>query len=183
MGLETADILGWSMGGFIAQELAARHPDVIGNIVLVSSCCGGEEAVPIDPEILRGLADMSGSNRDIILRHLKLLFPENWLGDNAATVEQLLSIPAVFPPIEVVEKQAAAMSGWLGSWDRLPQIKSRVLLLHGTDDTVISPENSAIMAGRLADSMLVELEDCGHAAIFQEPEKSERIILEFLFEK
>jgi pimeloyl-ACP methyl ester carboxylesterase len=182
LGLEKVDVLGWSMGGFIAQELVSRHPDLVGNMVLVSSYCGGDEALRIDPQVMGDLADMSGSTRDIVLRHLKLLFPAKWLADNAAEVEQLLSLPAEFPSVAVVEKQAAAIDNWSGSWSRLPQMKNPTLLLYGADDIVISPENSEIMAGRLPDSRLVELEECGHGAIFQEPEKSASIIQRFLLE-
>jgi pimeloyl-ACP methyl ester carboxylesterase len=180
LGLEKTDLLGWSMGGFIAQELAARRPDLVGNVILVSSYCGGDEAVPIDPEIMRRLADMSGSNRDIIARHLELLFPGKWLRDNAATVEQLLSIPAIFPPIEVVEKQAEAINAWPGTWSALPAMASRVLLMCGTDDTVIAPENSKVMAEKIPHCRLVEFEACGHGLIFQEPEKSAKVIQDFL---
>jgi len=182
LGLAKVDVLGWSMGGFIALELATRYPDLVVNMVLVSSYCGGEKAILIDPGIMSEMADMSGSNRDIISRHLKLLFPGKWLEENADAVQQLLSIPAVFPPIEVVEKQAAAINGWPGVWSLLPQVESQVLLLCGTDDIVISPENSAIMADRLPHSRLVQLDGCGHGAIFQEPEKSASIIQEFLAE-
>jgi len=181
LGLEKADILGWSMGGFIALELATKHPDLVGDLVLVSSYCGGENSVPIDPEMMNAMANMSGSNRDIASRHLELLFPRKWQEDNAAVVEQLLSIPVVFPPVEVIEKQLSAMNGWPGLWSRLPDVKSPALVLCGTDDVVISPENSKIMAGRLPDARLVRLEGCGHGAIFQEPEKSAGIIREFLF--
>lgn len=181
LGLENADILGWSMGGFIALELASRYPDLVDKLVLVSSYCGGGESIPIEPAIMSRLADMSGSSRDIITRHIELLFPAKWRGDNAAVVEQLLSVPEVFPPLEVVEKQAAAISGWIGPWSRLTQMKCQALLLSGLEDIVISPENSVMLAGRLPGCWLVQLERCGHGALFQEPEKCVRVIEEFLF--
>jgi pimeloyl-ACP methyl ester carboxylesterase len=180
VGLEKANVLGWSMGGFIALELAKRYPGTVGDMVLVSSYCGGERSIPIDPGTLGKMADMSGSNRDIISRHLEMLFPARWRKDNAAAVEQLLSIPAVFPPVEIVEKQAAAIGGWPGVWDELPRVKSRTLLLCGIEDTVIRPQNSVIIAGVLPGCWLVQLEACGHGAIFQEPDRSAEIIREFL---
>ena len=57
---------------------------------------------------------------------------------------------------------------------------SRVLLMCGTDDIVILPENSKIMADRLPRSRLASFEECGHGLIFQEPEKSANLIQEFL---
>ena len=180
LGLEGADVLGWSMGGFIALELASRHPGLVGGMVLVSSHCGGERSIPIDPGTMRKLADMSGTTTDIISRHLELLFPRKWLDDNAAAVQQLLAVPAVFPPVEVVLKQAAAISGWPGVWEGLPRVASRSLVLHGTEDIVVSPENSAIMAAGLPDCRLVRMPGCGHGVLFQEPERSAGIIHEFL---
>jgi pimeloyl-ACP methyl ester carboxylesterase len=180
LGLEKPDVLGWSMGGFIALELASKHPRLVGDMVLVSSYCGGENAVPIDPQIMARMADMKGSNRDIIARHLELLFPQKWRDDNAATVEELLSIPAVFPPVEVVQKQATAITDWPGVWDELPGLESRACLLCGTDDAVVGCENSVMMAGRLPGCWLVQMEGCGHGVIFQEPEKCAAVIEQFL---
>lgn len=181
LGLDKSDVLGWSMGGFVALELATRYPDLVGDLVLVSSCCGGGETIPIDPRIMDEIADMSGTTRDVISRHLKVMFPAKWLEDNAETVEELLSLPAVFPPEDVIDKQATAIRDWRGTWDLLPGIESRALMLCGTEDIVVDPKNSAMMAERFPRGELALLEECGHGAIFQEPERSTAIIGDFLF--
>jgi pimeloyl-ACP methyl ester carboxylesterase len=54
--IDKADVLGWSMGSFIAQELALTNPDKVNSLILYASSCDGEEAEPPRPEVYRPLA-------------------------------------------------------------------------------------------------------------------------------
>ncbi|MBN2169540.1 MAG: alpha/beta hydrolase [Actinobacteria bacterium] len=182
IGLGRADVLGWSMGGYIAQELALRHPEKVGRIILASSYCGGAECIQIEPEVLKRIGDMSGSTREIIETQIGLFFSEKWIDENKDLVEEMAANPFEFPPEEIIYRQAVALGRWNGSCDRLETLKSRVLLLTGTDDVVIRPENSMIIANRLKGCWLVQLEGAGHGILIQYPEKCARIIGEFLLE-
>jgi pimeloyl-ACP methyl ester carboxylesterase len=52
LNISNADIIGWSMGGMIAQELALTHPDKVGKLIIYASTCGGKETVQPNPEIV-----------------------------------------------------------------------------------------------------------------------------------
>ena len=51
--IQKAEVLGFSMGSFIAQQLAVTHPEKVNRLILVSSTCGGKESIPQSPENLK----------------------------------------------------------------------------------------------------------------------------------
>ena len=76
--IKKADVMGWSMGGMIAQELALLHPDKVGKLIIYASTCGGIETKPPSPEAMKVFANQSGTSRERLQNFLPLLFPEQW---------------------------------------------------------------------------------------------------------
>jgi pimeloyl-ACP methyl ester carboxylesterase len=56
-------VLGWSMGTCVAQELAIRYPEKVDKMILYAGDCGGNEAVMPSPQVLKNIADTSGSQK------------------------------------------------------------------------------------------------------------------------
>ncbi len=81
---------------------------------------------------------------------------------------------------ESVTRQAEAFFGWPGSYDRLPEIRCPVLVVTGTEDEVIPPENARILARRIDGARLVEVPGAGHGLQYQCPEAFSRAVLDFL---
>ena len=77
LGVERVSVLGWSMGGFIAQALALNYADHIDKLVLLSTDPGGVEAVLASPDVWSKLIDTSGTPNEQARRLLFLLFPSN----------------------------------------------------------------------------------------------------------
>jgi pimeloyl-ACP methyl ester carboxylesterase len=77
LGLERASVMGWSMGGFVAQALALRCPDRINKLVLLSTDSGGIEADLAAPDVWSKLIDTSGTPNEQARRLLLLLFPKD----------------------------------------------------------------------------------------------------------
>src|SRR5438552_6309159 len=75
LGVERVSVLGWSMGGFIAQALALNYADHIDKLVLLSTDCGGIEADLASPDVWSKLIDTSGTPNEQARRLLFLLFP------------------------------------------------------------------------------------------------------------
>ncbi len=82
LNISRADVLGWSMGADIAQELALRHPGKVGRLILYAGTCGGNESVPASPAVLEQLTNTSGSAREQGERLFALLFPAGWLREH-----------------------------------------------------------------------------------------------------
>src|SRR5436305_6643645 len=81
---ERASVLGWSLGGFIAQTLALDHYGLVDRLILLSTDPGGADAKLASPDVRSRLADMSGTPHEQARRLLSLLFP----GDLADSIYQ-----------------------------------------------------------------------------------------------
>lgn len=178
LGISHAHILGLSMGASIAQELVLAHPDRVERLVLVAGTCGGPEMVLMQKETWDRLADKSGSPAELADRMFSVLFPKDWL----ATHDPWQYCPEVHETTaeEIAARQAAAFFGWRGSWERLPEIRCPALVITGTEDRVIPPENSRILASRIPGARLAEIPGAGHGMQYQCPQEFADTVIEFL---
>jgi 3-oxoadipate enol-lactonase len=182
MGIESTAVAGWSMGGFIAQAVAAREPDRIESLVLLSTDPGGELAEQRDPEVQRRLFDHSGTPHEQAARLLDLLFPARMakeiyeqFGDIVAEAQAKLD------PATLVAQQKA-MGAWNESAaiERLASITAPTLIAAGTADVVIPAANSELISDLLPDSWLVRFPGAGHAVMAQEAARLGGLINIFL---
>jgi len=148
LNLERAHVLGWSMGTYIAQELALRHTHKVNRLILYAADCGGQEAIQSSPEVLEVLADTSGTPQERGERLFGLLFPPKWLEEHPDP-RTYFPMPTETSSPENTERQYKAMDNWTGSHSRLPQITQDTLLITGTDDVLTPPQNSFIIAERI----------------------------------
>jgi 3-oxoadipate enol-lactonase len=192
-GIERLPVVGWSMGGFVAQELARRVPARVAALALLDTDPGGAESVPAAPEVWQRLTDHSGTPREQASRLISLLFPpplaaaiDRDFGQVVAAAREQLSPAAL-------RAQEAAMEAWhrdgpttgsggeggteaevdegSPSGEPLP-----VLVLHGTEDVVIPVANAMALAARWPGAHVELFEGCGHALMAQEPQRAAELI-------
>ncbi len=84
-------------------------------------------------------------------------------------------------PPHAQRRQREAVEGF-DAYDRLPQIWVPTLVLHGTEDRLIHPDNARILAERIPGARLVLLEGAGHVYHSEQPEAADRAVLEFIEE-
>lgn len=180
LGTPRAHILGLSMGASIAQELVLACPGRVERLVLVSGTCGGERMVMMQPEIWQQLSDKRGTGVELAERMFSVLFPKAW----RAAHDPWQYCPKVTETTSeaVAAQQAEALFRWPGSFDRLPKIQCPTIVLTGSDDVVIPPENSRILAGRIPGAQLIEVPGAGHGMQYQCPEVLAEPVLGFLQE-
>jgi len=183
LGVSRANVLGISMGGMIAQELVLNYPEKVKKVVLCSTHCGGARSVQASEEVLRTLtADRSGVSAEEVARiTIPLLFTEdfikNTLGVEERVIEQITKNPI---SNEAFMRQMSAIMKF-DTYDRLSQVKTPTLILHGKQDILIPPENGSILGKAIPGARLVSFENCAHG-LLEESEEVLRTILEFLTE-
>jgi pimeloyl-ACP methyl ester carboxylesterase len=171
LGFERISILGWSMGGFIAQTLALQHPDRVNKLVLLSTDAGGSDADLGSAVVWSQLVDTSGTSHEQARRLLSLLFPSDVaesfyreFGDIVAAARARLSP-------DLINRQAAAMDAWHrnGVGNCLREINAPVLIATGSEDVVIPPSNALRLVNAIPNAWLAQFPHGGHAFMAQYP--------------
>ena len=177
--IDKADVLGWSMGSFIAQELALTNPDKVGSLILYASGCGGKEAKPPSPEVIKTLSNTSMPPQELRQKLISLLFPTVWFKANPDFLNYF-PIPKESVSPEIMGKQSEAIAKWSGTCNTIPKITQPTLIIVGTEDIVTPAANSLILVERIPSSWLVQIRDAGHGLMYQYPDEFNRVLMTFL---
>lgn len=182
LGWSSAHVLGMSMGGMIAQELTLLYPERVRKLVLVVTTCGGQEQVLAAPEVYKILyMPKEGISPEAIARStLHLLFPRSFIRENPEMMEEVIQalLRAPISP-ECFTYQLTAIMKW-SDFPRLKDIRKETLIITGSEDILIPPENSRILAQAIPHSRLVEYEGGGHGLITQFPREVAEEVIAFL---
>lgn len=181
--IDRAHVLGTSLGGMVAQELAIRWPERVDRLVLACTTPGGGEAFPLPERTLRLLAEASALPPEVALRR----FVENALAERTLVerpdLVQRLYEQRLASPLDPAGWQAQAAAGSShDAFARLGEIRSPTLVLHGTDDRVVDPRNAALLEQAIPDARLVLFPDAGHLLFWEEPERFVEAVRDFLRE-
>ena len=185
MRIRRAHVLGFCMGGMIAQELALNYPEKVEKLVLVSTCCGGKKSV-FSPEAAQMVIDTSTAlskkgawDEEIAQKLVSHVFTEEFMREYPGAVDVAVQLVLTAPTsLEALVSQIYAVLTF-DACDRLPQIKAPTLILAGKKDRCIPPENAEIMAKLIPNSRLVYFENSGHV-LQEDIEKVTATVLEFL---
>jgi pimeloyl-ACP methyl ester carboxylesterase len=181
LGIEQAHVLGLSMGGMIAQELAIAHPGRVRSLILVVTHCGGRHAISPAAEVTEIMQRMIAENSDEArLAALPVFFGPRTLKDFPEVIEKYAEISMNHPAgAGILSRQIKAISGH-DTYDRLPKITSPALVMTGAQDVLIPPENSKILAERIAGAQLRVIAHGGHQVLIEEPRECNSLIIDFL---
>jgi pimeloyl-ACP methyl ester carboxylesterase len=196
--IQKADVLGHSMGGMIAQQLAVTHPEKVNRLILVSTTCGGKDSIPPSPQLAKFGTELENkllNNIPITPQEIKLnmyasLGPA-WirLHPNSldAIPKKVLPAKDLFPGVPVntqVQQQKVVgnwrATNWIGICDELSKISNPTLIITGTDDGAVAPANSLIIAGKIPGAWLVQIRNAGHVVVNQYPAEVGKIVNTFL---
>lgn len=185
--IHKADVLGWSMGGYIAQQLTLDHPKAVRRLVLCATDAGGSHYVP-PTEAVQEILD----SPDLTATELfDLSFPDTTAG-KLGKLRYLLAV-AEQSGLTVTDftlgdttkaQQEHATSLWKasggGSYDELRSVRQRVLVADGKHDELAVVKNSRILARRLPKGQLKVYGTAGHGFLFQDAVAFGRRVVKFL---
>jgi 3-oxoadipate enol-lactonase len=175
-GVERAHVVGTSLGGMAAQELAATFPERVDRLVLACTTPGGADAVPIPARTLALIAEAPQLAPEVALRR----FVENALAPSVGDglVDEIYALRLANPP-DPVGWQAQAAAGVTFDGSAL-RIGAPTLIVHGTKDAVVDVGNAQLLAERIPGARVELFEGCGHLFFWEQPERFARVVKEFL---
>lgn len=176
-----AHLLGVSLGGMIAQQFALRHPGKLDRLVLACTSPGGALAVRPSPEALAAFVrEPSADLETQVRRTIPYLYTERYCrempGEVEAFVRRRLAVPA--DPAGVAAQLTAAVGHDAG--ERLAEIAAPTLVIAGTEDRLVPPENSRRIAKRVPGSRLVLLPGAPHRLFAENAQAFNREVIAFL---
>ena len=181
LAIPRAHVLGVSMGGMIAQELALRRPELVERLVLIATHCGLRRARG-SRDIYRAWLRWLGRPWQLEAHLAYLLFSRDLATSDPARWADFVRMVSGAPATRWASfKQLLAIQGH-DTWDRLPEIRARTLVIAGERDLMVPPENADILAARIPGARLVKLAGASHAILRERVDDLVQIIPPFLDE-
>jgi pimeloyl-ACP methyl ester carboxylesterase len=191
-----ADVMGYSLGGHLAQAFTISHPEKVNRLILVATSCGGKEGIPKPPEFKKLQADVvNKSLHNIpITQELKALavasLGSGWIKlhpesraipTNTTSLQQLK--PGLSPEIANKQNNLGIWenTNWSGACDEEAKLAKPTLIITETDDNDYMPHgNALILASKIPGAWLVQIKNAGHAVMNQYPTEIAKIVNTFL---
>ena len=181
VGIEKAHVLGYSMGGMIAQEMALNHPQRIGGLVLVATDCGISRRIKARPEASRLFSEMVRlGTKEARLAAERCLFAGQTFENNPAVIRRYAEVSQRFPAAQaMLARQWAAVKQHDAS-QRLRLISSPTLAITGSEDVLIPPQNSALLAELIPGAHSASIDGGGHLFLIEQPRQFNEAVNGFL---
>jgi pimeloyl-ACP methyl ester carboxylesterase len=169
LGLRQVDLLGWSLGGIVAQGVALTAPGLVRRLIVAGSTPGGVPDAPSLTEKVLGIVSKPVNDAEDFLY---LFFPETPAARAAgekslARLATRLDTSNATISAEAVKGQLTAIASFPGWWERLDELTIPVFLANGTDDVMIDAFATYAAARRLTNARTVLWSDAGHGFLFQ----------------
>jgi pimeloyl-ACP methyl ester carboxylesterase len=178
--LQRAHVFGISMGGMIAQELALRHPQMVRRLVLGCTSCGGPQASLAPVEVLARLippADMP--REDAIYRQWTVMFSKQFLETQQSFLENLTQRALLHPTPPQTSRQHLMAIQRFNTYGRLGLLTAPTLIVSGTEDVIVPPANSLLLAARIPRVRLTMLDGTGHGFFWEVPQQVVDLLCQF----
>lgn len=180
LGVENTNVFAVSLGGMVAQELVLRHPQRVRRLVLACTHAGPRTAARSPDWAVQLFNESRDMPRPEALRHsVPLLFAQKTVEERPELVEETLAVMANNnqPKGSYLLQLGAVMQH--DTFDRLADITHPTLVLTGTEDTLVDPENSRIIARSIPGARLIEFEGTGHVFFTEKADEVNRTLIDF----
>lgn len=181
VGIKNAHILGYSMGGMIAQEMALNHPQKVKRLILVATDCGISLRIKARPEATKLFSEMIrlGTN-EAKLAAARCLFAKQTFENNPEVIQRYAEVSLQFAASQkMLAKQWAAVTQH-DACDRLQRISSPTLAITGSEDVLIPPQNATVLAEQIPAAQMISIDGGGHLFLIEKPRQFNAAVIGFL---
>jgi 3-oxoadipate enol-lactonase len=179
LGLDDVHVMGISMGGMVAQELALNHPERVRTLSLGCTYCGGEGSALASEEDMRELVEAmsSGDRERAVHAGWRINVSPTMAADEAAyaTFREIAARRPVALPVIVQQMQACVAHE---TRTRLGQITAPTLVIHATEDRLLPVQNGRLIAALIPGARLEIFDGVGHLFFWERPERSAELVRE-----
>jgi pimeloyl-ACP methyl ester carboxylesterase len=172
MGFKQVDLLGFSLGGFIAQQMAVQRPELLRKIIMVGTAPQGVKILHSFPQLIEKAMNLSPMERFLFIfftgsaqSRARGLAALNRLNERKEDRDQEASDAAVLAQLKAIT-----------SWGTDPvtldisKIRQPVLIVQGSNDEMMETENSYLLFRQLPNAILSYYPDAAHGSFFQYPD-------------
>ena len=188
LGVTTCDVLGYSLGGMIAQQMAQDRPSIFRRMILVGTAPrGGEDIMHLEKPRLAKYIQDPGLQGYAPLAKIFFALTESSQAAGEAFVERLMQRKQDLDPASGPNVAAAQMASFR-DWEQftgahfaeLKNIRQPTLVVNGVSDEMIPVSNSYWLSENLPNAVLLTYPDSGHGSLFQWHESFTRQVTAFL---
>jgi 3-oxoadipate enol-lactonase len=181
LGVNRAHVLGTSLGGFVAQQLALSRPELVARLVLVSTGHGGEGQEQMS---IGAMGKMSGlgalSAKQAVRLGLEGATSARYRAENHEEFEGIVEKRLADSP-SLASYYGQAKAGWrFDASGEVGRISSPTLVVHGSEDRYVPPSNASALAEAIPNARLRVIEGAGHLVFVERAAEVNRKVLEFL---
>jgi 3-oxoadipate enol-lactonase len=183
-GVASASVVGTSLGGMVAQELALTHPERVERLVLVATIPGGRltAPMPLKTAYLLTWAPLMRSEQRLRGFVEYNLGPET-LRRRPKVARRLMALKRAHPQSEQAWRAQATAGVLFDPLGRQRRITQPTLILQGTADQVVNPGNAELLADLIPGARLGYVEGAGHLVYWDEPRRFARLVAGFLTDR
>ena len=169
VGIKKAHVLGYSMGGMIAQEMALTYPEKVNGLILVATDCSR-----LFSEMIR-----LGTN-EAKQAAAGCLFAKQTFETRPDIIQRYTEVSLRFPASQKTFGRQWAAITQHDACNRLAKISSPTLVITGSEDELIPPANAKVMAQRIPVAQMISIDGGGHQFLIEQPEAFNEAVISFL---
>ena len=181
IGVNNAHVLGASLGGFVAQELALSRPDLVAGLVLVSAGHGGRGQERMSPGAMGKMLGLGALNpRQAVRRGLEGATSGRYRAENPEEFEWIVNKRLRDSPLPASYHAQAKAGSRFDASGGVGRIASPTLVIHGAEDRYVPPSNARALAEAVPGARLLVLEGAGHLVFVERAAEVNREVIAFL---